>query len=346
MPTEEFRRDLMTEMGDLGHGVGLEIGPLNRPVALKATCDVRYVDVFDSPTTRAHYKDDPNVNVDDIPDLDFCLHTADGTLQTLFEAVKADAPYRWVLASHVVEHVPDLIGWLNEVASVLDDGGVLVLAVPDRRYTFDVMRPATTVGQVLQAYTDQDMRPSVRAVYDHFRSHVNFSAHDLWSGESATEANRGYTLDDTLHQLEMARDEGRYIDSHVWLFTPASFVEQLVELGRLKLVDFYVDQVIPTDPYELEFYVTLKRLPRDCSAEIATELRARGDITVVDNVLPQPESEPEPAPEPEPIPEPAPEPEPEPVEPRFPVSDREIRLIETKRKVINTLLRRPKPPVS
>ena len=36
-----------------------------------------------------------------------------------------------ILASHVVEHVPDLVGYLNQVADILIPGGVLRLAVPE-----------------------------------------------------------------------------------------------------------------------------------------------------------------------------------------------------------------------
>ena len=43
MPTEEFRRSLMTRLGRFADGTGLEVGPLNRPVALKSLSAVRYV---------------------------------------------------------------------------------------------------------------------------------------------------------------------------------------------------------------------------------------------------------------------------------------------------------------
>jgi len=345
MPPDHVRRELMTTMGNLSVGTGLEIGPLNRPVALKSHCDVRYVDVFDSSVTREHYKDDPNVDVDTIPDLDFCLHTPDGRIQTLVEAVKTDAPYTWVLASHVIEHVPDLIGWLTDIAAVLDDAGKLVLAIPDQRYTFDVLRPPTTIGQILQANDDRDTIPSIRAVYDHFRSNVDVPAGDLWAGRMPTENNRVYDLTGTLDQLARARDQGLYVDSHVWLFTPGEFVRQINELGRMNLVEFFVERIDPTEPGELEFYVVMQRLPRDISPVEADELRATGVTDVVDKVLAPPEPV---APETELIePEPpAQEPQEEPeltTDPPFVVSDLEMKLIRAKRRMINALLRRPKP---
>src|SRR6185436_9508930 len=102
--------------------------------------DVRYVDVLDRDGLVAHYADD-GVDTDRIPEIDFPLIQPDGRTLGLAEAAAPGAPYDWVVASHVVEHVPDLIGWLADLAELTADGAALVLVVPDRRYTFDALRP-------------------------------------------------------------------------------------------------------------------------------------------------------------------------------------------------------------
>ena len=45
-----------------------------------------------------------------------------------------DSRFQLVYASLVVEHVPDLVTFLNDVASILVAGGEFRLAVPDKRY--------------------------------------------------------------------------------------------------------------------------------------------------------------------------------------------------------------------
>jgi 2-polyprenyl-3-methyl-5-hydroxy-6-metoxy-1,4-benzoquinol methylase len=54
--------------------------------------------------------------------------------------------YDWIIASHVLERTTDLIGFLNDCDSLLKKAGVLSLAVPDKRYSFDHFRPITGIG--------------------------------------------------------------------------------------------------------------------------------------------------------------------------------------------------------
>ncbi|GEK22285.1 class I SAM-dependent methyltransferase [Cellulomonas xylanilytica] len=324
MPSQDERRAILTELGGLGEGKGLEIGPLHRPIALRPACDVRYVDIYPTETMRERYGTDPDVAVEDIPHIDLPLHDADGVLHSLRDVTAGDAPYRWVLASHVVEHVPDLIGWLSDVAAVLEDGGVLALAVPDRRYSFDALRPQTTVGQVLGAHEAGDTRPSVRAVYDHFLSAVRMTSDALWAGAVPT-------LDDRAHDPELVpgllarRAEGEYIDVHVWTFTPTSFAQQVAELAWLGAVDFTATQVTATARNELEFYARLERIPRGASADERAALAAGAVRHVADE-------EPPAADEPPVVPA-----EPEPDGIRTYVSAKELQLIRAKRRLFEAL---------
>lgn len=270
-PSMALRRERLAALIDPASGVGLEIGPLDSPIATRPPWDVRYVDVLDTGGLRDHYRHDPNVSLERIVQVDFALQQ-DGQIRTIAEAAAPGGPYRWVVASHVVEHVPDLVGWLADVASLLEDGGALFLVVPDRRYTFDAMRPATTVGQILEARTRRDTRPSERAVYDYFRSAVDMSATALWEGADPAAAPRAFTFQGALSMRDKAL-QGEYVDSHVWVFSPIEFVSQLAELSELDLCDFALEHVHPTPPGELEFTVVLRRLPREANTERRMALR-------------------------------------------------------------------------
>lgn len=265
MPELDRRQHLYWQLHDFGVGRGLEIGPLHRTIVRRDAADVRYVDVQDQAGLRAHYHGDAAVDPALIPEIDYVLLSEDGTARTLTEAAADGAPFAWVMASHVIEHVPDLIGWLGELAEITEDDGVLVLAVPDRRYCFDVLRPPTTVGQMLAAHRDGDTRPSIRAVYDYFGSVVDNTARDLWAGRVPDYSRRLHTLDQATERVA-ATEAGEYVDCHVWLFSPQSLVEQLHELRITGRSEWMVEEVVETPPQDVEFRVRLRRLPRGADA--------------------------------------------------------------------------------
>ncbi len=270
---DEARRARFAEFFDFRTGHGLEIGPLAKPIAVRPDADVSYVDITDRDELVEHYRDDPGVDTDRIPDLDFWLTRPDGIV-TIDEACAGGAPFDWVVASHVVEHIPDVIGWLQQIAAVTADGGTLVLAVPDRRYCFDVHRPPTTVGQALEAHERGDRRPQTRAVFDYFHQVVSITPADAWAARIPGPEARIHSLEAAVDFTRRAR-EGEYVDSHVWLFTPAEFVAFVDDLGRLGLVDLAVERVVPTRRNELEFYALLTRLPRDTDTVSTTAQRRR-----------------------------------------------------------------------
>jgi hypothetical protein len=317
---------------DLTTGRGLEVGPLYAPMVARGEADVRYVDVHAAPGLRAFYQTHPGVPVDDIVDVDFALTAEDGTMRGLAAAAAPAAPYDWVLASHVIEHVPDLIGWLAEVAEVLADEGRLALVIPDRRYCFDVLRPGTTVGEMLLAHEQGDTRPSVRAVFDHYSTVVSTSAAELWRGAVPGPDDLIHDLDFVLEQVRRSGG-GEYVDCHVWLFTPDSFVAQLRTLARLGRIDFTVHAVSSTGLDDLEFFVTLRRLPRGLSDADRAAAIEGGFPPVPDVPAPRRPVAALPAAGDQVL-----------ADQDFVLSAREVRLIQAKRKVINKALGRPEQP--
>jgi hypothetical protein len=254
------RRRALWGLLDFSSGQGLEIGPLNNPMIRKDEAAVRYVDIQDQAGLRAYYEGHAGVPVDDIPEIDFPLTQPDGRIASLVEATKAGAPFDWAVASHVVEHIPDLIGWLGELGEVVVDGGALVLIVPDRRYCFDFHRPPTSVGAMLEAHLLEAVRPGARAVYDHYSRAVQGTSIDLWHGMVPDYTMRFHSLAEAENLVEESLTS--YVDSHVWLFTPAGFVEQLHELRLIGRSPWYVEEIRPTPRNDVEFMVRLRRLPR------------------------------------------------------------------------------------
>jgi len=49
--------------------------------------------------------------------------------------------FDYIIAFDAIEHIPNMIDWLNDVHKILKDAGHIFLAIPGKRYTFDILRP-------------------------------------------------------------------------------------------------------------------------------------------------------------------------------------------------------------
>ncbi len=98
---------------------------------------IKFVDHADVAFLRAKYAHDPAVALDNIVPLDAVW--GDHSLAQCLPGERFD----FVIASHLIGHVPDMLRWLDEVAGRLNPHGRLILAIPDRRYTFDLLRRET-----------------------------------------------------------------------------------------------------------------------------------------------------------------------------------------------------------
>jgi SAM-dependent methyltransferase len=126
------------------HGAGLEIGALHRPLGVPADAHVRYVDRMDVAELRSHY---PELQAENLVTVDIIDN---GELL----ASQADASADFIIANHFIEHTEDPIGALSNHLRVLRSGGILYLAVPDRRRTFDVDREPSPLAHVARDHRD------------------------------------------------------------------------------------------------------------------------------------------------------------------------------------------------
>lgn len=252
------RRQAILNGIDIAGGKGLEIGPLAAPLVAKRDGNIHYLDYYTTAELKKKYIADPNVDVGRIVDID--IPTAG---LGIAEATASLAPFDYVVASHVIEHVPDLIGWLAEIASILRVGGRLALAVPDKRFTFDVLREETRFRELLNPYFFACKRPSPAQHYD-FRTLATgpIPVGEAWAGTLEYSAIK--PTHDPATAMAMVRDAWRaerYEDSHCTVFTDQSFLDILERMIEHDLLDFAVADFVRTAPGNFEFYATLEKLP-------------------------------------------------------------------------------------
>jgi SAM-dependent methyltransferase len=256
------RRQKLLNGIDLTRSRGLEVGPLHRPLLKRSESQVFYVDHCSTAELKAKYADDPAVPAASIVDVDYVWAE-----RSLRDAVGPGTAFHYVLASHVIEHVPDLVGWINEIAEVLEVGGKLCLAVPDKRYTFDVARSLTPASILIEDYLLRRSMPSPRAVFDHLAGVVAIDAESAW-GEGFDPAHhpRHHSLEEAFARAREQVATPSYLDVHVTVLTSSSFLELARTLIALGLFPYRVAKLFPTEFNEPEFIVQLEKLDPTLSA--------------------------------------------------------------------------------
>jgi SAM-dependent methyltransferase len=123
-------------------GSGIEIGALQKPLKVSDSCQVRYIDRMTLPKLLEHYPEMaqyPLQAPDIVDDGQQLSHIAENSQD-------------FIVANHFLEHCPDPILSIHTMLRVVRPGGILFMAVPDKRHTFDFCRPVTPYASLKNAY--------------------------------------------------------------------------------------------------------------------------------------------------------------------------------------------------
>ena len=251
-PGADRRAVLLRDLDPAVHD-GLEIGPSVSPVVTKASgARIRSVDHADAATLRAKYGVHPGVDVSGIEEVD---HVWPGG--RLRHAVPDLAAFDYVLASHVLEHLPNPLAFLQDCFGLLRPGGRLVVALPDHRFCFDHARPVTTFGQWLDAYDTDRQLHTPGTVVDHLLHAVQRGGEITWSAGDLRPLGLVHTEAEVGQALGQARLQDQYLDVHAWVFNPHSFAGLVEVAQRLGLVDLRLHALV--DTLGAEFFAVLVR---------------------------------------------------------------------------------------
>jgi hypothetical protein len=248
------RRERLIAGLDLEHACGLEIGPLANPVVKKSDGTILYVDYADADRLRKRYFNDPHVDISKIVTVDALWGE-----KSLYEALDGKG-VDYIIASHVIEHVPDLVTWFGELHSVLLSGGVVRLAIPDKRYEFDYLRSETRLCDVLSAYLVRARVPQPHEIIDFCVNKVEVDTASIWREEiDPDHLPKSYTYEGAMWLARDVMSNGTYHDVHCWVFTPYSFAFLCMQLAEAGLLNFSCESFHDTEYGQLEFFVALVR---------------------------------------------------------------------------------------
>lgn len=245
------RKDFLRQHAGLAGLAVLEIGALANPMVTRDDADVRYLDHMSTEGLHGKYAGDPAVDKDALVDVSYVWNGG-----PMSAAVTDGRRFDLIVASHVFEHFADPVGWLADVHGLLKPGGRIFLALPDKRFTFDLDRADTTLAQWVGWHLRRLQRPGVDQVLDYFLNVRTVSAASAWRGGDPESFPRIYDPGLALQLARSAADD--YVDAHCSVFTPYGFVELCRGLAGLGLFPYRFAACQPTPVDELEFLVLLE----------------------------------------------------------------------------------------
>ena len=185
-----------------------------------------------------------------------------------------------MVASHVLEHLPNPIAFLQDCVALLRPGGRLALALPDHRFCFDHARPLTTFGAWVDAFDADRQLHTPGTVIDHLLHAVARNGAIMWTAAERAAVTLVHGYPEAVSALDQARAQAGYLDVHAWVLNPSSFALLVENARRFGLVELDVLELV--DTVDGEFFVALERShsaamqpPADDDRRLALMLAAR-----------------------------------------------------------------------
>ena len=242
-------------------GLLLEIAPLHSPLLPPDYRGYRSVDVADRVGLLEKYKGH-GLNESMIREPSYIWAGEH------YKELVGSETFDLVVASHVLEHVPDLVGFLNDIEEILSPSGELRVIFPDHRYCFDWSRQPSRLSDIIAATIEKRKKPTLADVYDYFAlvhtGGVRNNPAEHWQ-TAEREQRRVVTPDDRWHKEAMAKASSsveNYVDIHVWRFEPNIFYRYMSFLSHSGLINLELVNVVPTQPNNFEIFATFRRIRR------------------------------------------------------------------------------------
>lgn len=249
--SDAHRKAIIESQSPAANALILEIGALDSPTYRREHgYQVRYADYASREELSQKGERNPRYALDRIVDVDYVVNGVD------YSEVIHDR-FDLIVANHVIEHVPDTITWLHGLGRLLRPGGRVFLSVPDKRFTFDIVRRETNCMDLLRNHIERRTRPGLLDLLDHFWNHKKVNAKDVATGRhhELIKQMRFSPRDALANAARMA--ELPYADVHCHVFTEASFRQLMLELAGFGFLAYRRQDIFPVRAGTNEFHVLL-----------------------------------------------------------------------------------------
>jgi SAM-dependent methyltransferase len=211
---EALEREVQAARRTIGdvflRGRGIEVGAGSRPFPLPRTATCDYGDIRDAHGLKAYFQGE------DSP--------ASATVDAQTFGGVRDLTLDFVISAHVIEHLEDPIGAVRHAIRVLKRGGIFILIVPDRRFTFDKNRPPTPLAHIIADSRDGGAGTRHEAYCEHLRFFPPDDTPALSGNEIELRARRLAERRKDIHFHVWSTDEFRELLEYIARFSPFALV--------------------------------------------------------------------------------------------------------------------------
>ncbi|QNT77634.1 methyltransferase domain-containing protein [Entomobacter blattae] len=232
----------------------LEIGALSSPVIHREEGEVLYADHLSTEGLKKQFAWDPGLDPESLVHVDVVWQE-----KRLRDCVSGTFDY--VFASHVAEHVPNLVGWMEEIREVLKPQGELRLVIPDARYSFDMNRQLTRLADLMAAWMKNLRYPDTSMVLDFALNKITDSEVDLpalFTGPlKGKDLHAQFPFSEVLMWGQRTLNPHHYEDVHCWVLTPRHFAQLMIPLAENNILHLACADFVDSDPPGFEFILHL-----------------------------------------------------------------------------------------
>ncbi len=250
---QQRRQHIKKVINNLLEAEVLEIGAFDLPTFTKSDANIYYCDYFSKDELAENHSNIKPQRAKKAVDVDYVIK---GESYSEYINKKFDL----VIANHVIEHIPNVIKWLQDISLILKKDGFLFLTIPHKEYTFNKLRALTSLEE-LTLNNLQDLKaPNVHQISDQLYYHRPIKAHDVWNNnyQHLLEKNRFGNVKDAMEEAQKRLNKNICVDVHCNVFTYESFINIINELQCAQYISLQLHSSRDVERPHNEFYALLK----------------------------------------------------------------------------------------
>lgn len=231
------RLNYLSKLVNLKDSEGLEIGACDLPTVPKEVGKCEFADFRSAEEMIRLWNLQPEtvMPVQHILKRDIKVHN------------QIDKKFDYVVLCHVIEHIPNVIGYIKDLHNLLKTGGVILIACPDKRRTPDASRPSTTIEHLLDDYYNDCNYPSLEHILECSKA---------WSAELR---EKSLNSPKEFYEWGCQNFESGLADAHCHVWIDEEFFTQIQYLVDGKILEgLNIIDKSYNDPLYNEFLIALK----------------------------------------------------------------------------------------